>query len=53
MEPDSQELAATLSRLAAVVLRERRLSDDLDRLTRLTYEIDRSAIAVTIALLVD
>jgi GAF domain-containing protein len=53
MEPNAQELAATLSRLAAVVLREKTLADDLGRLTRLTMKLNEPATGMSIALLVD
>jgi GAF domain-containing protein len=53
MEPDPDELAATLSRLAAVVLREKTLADDLSRLTRLTMKLLEPATGISIALLVD
>ena len=53
MEPDPQELAMTLTQLAAVVLREKTLADDLNRLTRLTMKLIEPATATSIALLVD
>jgi GAF domain-containing protein len=53
MEPDAQELAATLARLAAIVLREKTLADDLRRLTRLTMQLIEPATGMSIALLVD
>jgi GAF domain-containing protein len=53
MEPDQEELALTLTKLAVAVLREKSLADDLRRLTRLTARLISRSTAVSIALLVD
>jgi GAF domain-containing protein len=53
MEPAPDDLAMTLTDLAIAVLREKSLSDDLARLTRLTVSLIRSSTAVSVAMLID
>lgn len=53
MSPDPQQLAITLTQLAAAVLREKTLAGDLSRLTRLTMKLIEPAAAISVALLVD
>jgi GAF domain-containing protein len=53
MEPAQHELVTALTQLAASVLQEKSLGDDLQRLARLTDRLIRRSTGVSVALLID